>query len=47
MVMVLPNPISFEGWAEFCGDPTFGPRSGPEVKNGRSSAKDDASERLR
>jgi len=34
---------------ELHGDPTVGPRprSGPEVKNGRINAEDDAPERLR
>jgi len=31
---------------ELHGDPTVGPRSGPEVKDGRSSAEDGALERL-
>jgi len=44
--------IPSEGWGakDFCGDPTVGgqtPRFGPEVKNGRSCAKDGTPERLR
>jgi len=37
------------GADEFHGDPIVGlhPRSGPEVKNGKSSAKDDVLDRLR
>jgi len=31
---------------ELHGDPTVGPRSGPEIKNGRSGAEDGALERL-
>jgi len=34
------------GAEELCGDPTVGPRP-PEIKTGRSSAKDFAPERLR
>jgi len=46
MVVVLPEPLPRDGGAKkFCRDPTV--RSGPEVKNGRSSAKDGMPEKLR
>jgi len=52
VVVVVPDPfreMGIGGVKELYGDPivSLRPRSGPEVKNGRSSAKDDALERLR
>jgi len=50
LVVVLPDPIRGMGsWRNSTETQQSGhaPRSGPEVENGRSSAKDGAAERLR
>jgi len=49
MVVVLPDPFRGMGaWRNFMETQQSGhaPRSGPEVKNGRSDAEDGAPERL-
>jgi len=50
MVVVLPDPFRGIGaWTNSTEAPQSGhaPRFGPEVKSGRSSAKDNSPERLR
>jgi len=49
VVVVPPDPLrGMEAWRNFMETQQSGhaPRSGPEVKNGRSGAKDGAPERL-